>query len=577
MGMVAAQTGNIRFALHMLEKGLPRVPEELKGRDVLANIYFASGRVPEGERIWLELQKSHPDLAEAHHGVGLVRLAQQKTDEAIQNLVKAVQLDQHSALYHHDLGRAFEQAARVQEAVHAYQKSIALAPDSPRSYPSLGVLLLLGNLAPAAIQCFRKAYELDPNSSDGYFYLAQALAEEENLAEAEKHVRRSISLNPNSARSYILLGTILQQFGDFEGGKEAFLKAIELNPVLTGPYSGLSTGTKFTEEDRPIIDKMEAVLAKAPLNDTGREQINYALAKAHDDLKQYEAAMRHYDVANALAAQRQKDFSRAFYPQKEAGFVDLVEEKFTREFFEANRDLGDPSERPVFVVGMIRSGTTLTEQILSSHPDVSGAGELRFWIENAPTPNNTALWTLDKAVAERLGKGYLEVLERAAPNTSRATDKMPLNFLGLGFIHTILPNARIVHCRRNPIDNCLSIYMTQYKGSPEFGHVRENIVFMYRQYQRIMEHWRSVLPPDRFLEVNYEDLVSDKEAETRKMIDFIGLPWDDACLYHEKNENSVRTPSLWQARQPIYNTSVEKWRRYEPWLGAFAELLPTAE
>jgi hypothetical protein len=156
-----------------------------------------------------------------------------------------------------------------------------------------------------------------------------------------------------------------------------------------------------------------------------------------------------------------------------------------------------------------------------------------------------------------------------------ATDKMPLNFLTLGCIHTVFPNARIVHCRRNAIDNCLSIYMTQYKGSPEFGHVRENIVFMYKQYERLMDHWRATLPADRFLEVHYEELVADQEGETRKMIAFAGLEWNDACLHHEENENSVRTPSLWQARQPIYKTSVEKWRRYEPWLGAFAELIPS--
>lgn len=572
MGMVASQTGNVRFAIHMLEKGLARVGDDPKGWDCLATIYFRSARGKEAEAIWRRLVGQHPEFAEAYAGLGAVCLALNLPSEAVKQLQLAVKFAPAVAKYHHDLGRALELDGKIPEAVNTYRRAIQLAPDDAKTYGTLGVLYQHTGARKEAIDCFRKAHQLDPNSADGQFALAQAYSEDEQLVEAEAHVRRSIQLDPNAAKSRILLGTVLQQLGKFDEAKASFLSALDINPIQTGPYVGLTT-LKITEEDRPIIEKMEELLAKAHLNRTGQEQIHFSLAKAHDDLKEYEAAMREYDLANDLAAQRQRDFGRTFLPDRETEFVNRMIELFDPEFFAAHRDWGNPSERPVFVVGMIRSGTTLTEQILSSHPQLTGAGELRFWVDRTPTANNTAPWTLDMDVARKLAGDYLELLDKAGPESPRITDKMPINFMSLGFIHTVFPNARIVHCRRNPVDNCLSIYMTQYKGSPEYGHVKENIVFFYRQYQKLMAHWRAVLPSDRFLEVNYEDLVADKENETRKMISFVGLPWDDACLHHEMNESSVRTPSLWQVRQPIYKTSVEKWRRYEPWLGAFAELL----
>lgn len=227
---------------------------------------------------------------------------------------------------------------------------------------------------------------------------------------------------------------------------------------------------------------------------------------------------------------------------------------------------------PLLVLGMMRSGTTLVEQILSSHPEIGTGGELLFWMQNA----RMTLDAQDAPQMQRLVQiidGYLALLRSVAPGKSRVIDKTPANYLLLGAIHLAFPKAKIVHCRRNPVDTCLSIYMQSYSVSPDFAHDRGNIVFMYQQYKRLMEHWRRTISPEAMLEVDYEDLVADREAVTRQMIDFCGLGWSEECLKHERNAGLIRTSSVWQARQPIYKTSVERWRNYEPWLGDFRLLI----
>jgi hypothetical protein len=238
------------------------------------------------------------------------------------------------------------------------------------------------------------------------------------------------------------------------------------------------------------------------------------------------------------------------------------------------RGNGDPTEVPVWIVGMMRSGTTLVEQIVSSHPAVAPAGEQLFWMQNfhtALSPDRSRV-QVDRLPA--LADRYLGLLRERGGRAARITDKLPENYHALGLLHLAFPNARIVHTRRHPVDTCVSIYATANRTLQEFGYVRESIVFAYREYLRLMEHWRSVLPSDRFFEVDYEAVITDRERSTRALIDFLGLEWDDACLHPEENRRSVATPSSWQVRQPVYSSSVGRWRRFEPWLGPFRELMP---
>jgi hypothetical protein len=235
-------------------------------------------------------------------------------------------------------------------------------------------------------------------------------------------------------------------------------------------------------------------------------------------------------------------------------------------------DQASDSNLPILIVGMMRSGTTLAEQILSAHPEVAGAGEQLFWSRAASQVLNSVDRLIEAEIAG-LGREYVTELAKIGPHASHVTDKMPGNYMFLGLIGSALPNARVVHIRRSPADNCLSIWTTPNHMPHEGGHVKSDIVFVYRQYLRLMEHWRTILPADRFLAIDYERLVSDREATTRCMIDFCGLEWDEACMHPESNRRIVKTPSAWQVRQPVYGTSVARWRKFEPYLGEFGDLL----
>ena len=223
---------------------------------------------------------------------------------------------------------------------------------------------------------------------------------------------------------------------------------------------------------------------------------------------------------------------------------------------------------------MPRTGSTITDQILSSHPAVASAGESAFWSTRRTDWGLAQNAVPDSGTLARAVEDYCALLRGVDPNARRVVDKALMNFEMLHLIRLTFPDARIIHCRRHPVDTCLSIYFTNFGDRHPYASHRADLVFRYQQYERLMAHWRSILPPDRFTEVDYEKLVTDREAETRRLVAFIGLEWDDACLAPEKNERVVRTASVWQARQPVYQTSVERWRRYEPWLGELRDLLP---
>jgi hypothetical protein len=297
--------------------------------------------------------------------------------------------------------------------------------------------------------------------------------------------------------------------------------------------------------------------------------LHFALGKAWDDLEDYEAAMREFDAANLLRHRTHK-LNRAAL----AGQFRWMIERFTPDFFRTYAGLGDPDASPLLVVGMPRSGTTLTEQIMSSHPLVAGGGELHFWLDNGPAWVAAGEAGLTPAGANRLKAGYLALLRDISPAAERITDKMPANFLWIGLIHLLFPNARIVHCRRNPIDTCLSIYSTYFTARMDFAADRSDLVFVYQEYLRLMAHWKAVLPADRFFESQYEALVENPGPCSRDLMAFCGLEWDDACLVPQNNERVVRTASVWQARQPVYQSRTGRWRRYEPWLGELRGLLP---
>jgi len=540
----------------------------------LATRLRSSGRFDEAISAAKQALAMRPRDAGGHNNLGLCYLAARRPLEALASFERASRATPRQSIVLHNRGLALQRLGRDKEAAQAYRAAIEADPNATPPYVQLAQLLASREDRQGAIECLRKAHEIDPNPGRSRMLLAQFLFEEGRYGEAEACAREEIAQNPESSLAHGFLGVLMQYFGRFDEAVASFEASLALQPRQVGPMFALSYSRRFTEADRPMMERMRSMLESDPLIAADQACLQYALGKAHDDLGEYEAAMRHYIQANDIERDRKKADGRLFDRPSHTARFDAFIRAFTAERAGSDSDSETDSDLPVLIVGMMRSGTTLTEQILSSHRDVGAGGELSYWPKRA----GEALWQaveqkLDPSQARAVGKGYLELLEGLAPGKRRVTDKLPSNFAYLGFIHRLLPKARFIHCRRSPVDTCLSNYVTPSRNTPEFIHDRSDLVFVYREYLRLMEHWRTILPADRFLEIDYEELIRDRERVTREMIKFCGLEWDESCLHPELNERVVSTPTLWQARQPVYSTSVERWRRYEPWLGPLKELL----
>jgi len=322
---------------------------------------------------------------------------------------------------------------------------------------------------------------------------------------------------------------------------------------------------------------MRVLAERHGLDALTRTNVRFGLGKAFDDLGDYAEAMRQYEEANRLRAMSAR-LDRAALTAK---YDSLIAGCTAEALASAQQSLARPAspgdDMPVFIVGMPRSGTTLVEQILSAHPAVAAGGELNFWPDRLRGWDASSIGAVEAGVLIKAADDYRAVMRQIGPEALRVTDKRPRNFELLWLIRLALPGARVIHCRRRPVDTGLSIFFANFWARQDYACDRGDVVFFYRQYERLMDHWRRVLPPDRSTEVQYETLIADREAETRRLIAFCGLDWNDACLKPERNGRVVKTASLWQARQPVYETSIERWRRYEPWLGELRELLPAAE
>jgi tetratricopeptide (TPR) repeat protein len=491
--------------------------------------------------------------------------------EAIPLFREIARLDPNAPQAHHDLGVTYLRCGRLREGTDSLQRAIDLRPGFEGALRHLvGGLEPQGREAEAMSAC-RKLSRTAEDPIDRRYYAAKVLVKEKNFDEAAKELRQLVVVSPGRTDIRLLLGQLLSDQGQFEEAVQQLKVVVESNPAA---FQQLAEAKRMTDKDRPLIDRLLAI--QPGLDAMPYSSLQFGLGKAYDDLGDYAEAMRHYVEANRIRAASNR-LDRATlaktYDSYITGFTTeglaLVAKKVARQAVP-----GD--DLPVFIVGMPRSGTTLTEQILSSHRDIAAGGELPFWRERVAAWRASRIGSVDGSALSDAAEAYRALLRRSGPTSRRVTDKSPTNYELLWLIRLSFPDARIIHCRRHPIDTALSIFFTNFWSRHDYAWDRSDIVFQFRQYERLMDHWRRVLPSDRFTEVQYETLVADREAETRRLIAFLGLEWDEACLAPERNTRVVQTASVWQARQPVYASSVERWRRYEPWLGELRELLPEA-
>jgi tetratricopeptide (TPR) repeat protein len=570
MAALAGQTGRLPLALQIVRKAVSLQPDLVSVHIQLANLLRQEGNcsgATEELNIALRLQ---PDNADAHNDLGLVHLAESQFQRAADCFAEALQLDPESGLTHYNMALALDALGSPAAAIEHYQEATRLRPTLAEAHYKLGMLLDREGRRKRAIECLRAASELRPGTAFALLCEARILGLTDDDKASEELVRRAISLEPRNGDAHARLGTILMQQGRFDEAAASFDLANALDSQDVVGLASLVQVKRLVETDRPLIEQLERTLQDRSLTGNEAVLVHFALGKAHDDLGEYGRAIEHFDRANSLKKRMYKHYDANAH----AELVDRLIRRFTPEFFARNKDMAHDWDVPVLIAGMPRSGTTLAEQIISSHPDVAPGGELTFWPDHAHDFGVSHDGRIDPVWMRETQAAYQARLGQISNTTRRITDKLPQNFQNLGLLHAAFPSARVIHCRRDPVDTCLSIYFGNFSNRMDFSFDREWIVAYYQQYLRLMKHWRDVLPSSCLLDIDYEELVSAPEPVTRRIIDFCGLEWDDACLRPEQNQRVIKTASLWQARQPIYGTSVSRWRRYEPWLGAFNRLSP---
>lgn len=491
----------------------------------------------EAERHYLSVKKLYPSHPGALHGLGLISLHNADYEKAANFLQLAGVAAPSNPAIRCDLGNAYLNLGRFEDALACFEAALATAPNNA------------GALA---------------GSGDALNILGRPL-------EAQSAFEKILASDPNSAVGYFGLGNVMAQQGKFADARLAFERAVALSPKRAAYHRALADTGRFVEED-PRLPPLEALAREEDkLPDSQKAELHFALAKANDDLQRYGAAFEHLKKANSikrrLVPYAEVDMTEAFHALKAT---------FTPKIME--REAGDPSEFPIFIVGMPRSGTTLVEQILSSDPSVIGAGELtivqRLIVDGRAGkeyPKHVA--KLSDNALRHFGADYVKSLRQRAPEAGRAIDKLPGNFLHVGLIHLALPNARIIHIRRDPMDTCLSCYSKLFLNGLDYSYDLGELGRYYRMYEALMAHWRTVLPDGAMLDVQYEKLVNDFAKEAQRIVEYCGLEWNERFRSFHENDRPVRTHSQSQVRQPLFTSSIGRWRSYEAWLKPLRDAL----
>ncbi len=566
LGSALLEAGESEAAIHSLQRAVALRPEFSAAVAQLARALNSVGRgaeaIPHYERL---LAKEPSDGILDEYAALLAGLGRFEASASLYRDL-ALRIPGNGRL-HANLGHVLHCLGEFSEAVEHCRRAVELEPKLPEAHLHLGNSLLALNALYEADGAYRAGLEVAPDHAALHTALAMAERAVGRLADAEASTRRALALRPDAADTLALLGSLAIDHGRFEEAEQLLRKALGIDPQLPEALASLAALRRMSAADGLWRDTAERLLARG-VSLPHAINLHHALGKYYDDVDERAAAFEHHRQGNELARRSRLRYDRADMTQR----VTRTLASFDRGALAALRPCGIASERPVFVVGMPRSGTSLTEQILASHPQVHGAGELLYWIfaadtERAAPPERRA------ATINELGRAYLAGLATQAPDASRIVDKLPVNFRHLGLIHAALPDARFIHIERNALDTCLSVYFQGFSAAHPYATDFGDLAHYYHEYRRLMAHWRAVLPPSALLEIRYEELVEDAEGGSRRMLAHIGLPWDRRCLEFHRTERPVLTASNWQVRQPISKGSVGRWRRYEQFIGPLREAL----
>jgi tetratricopeptide (TPR) repeat protein len=549
-----------------------------------------------------------PDHADTHYYLGVVLEQLGRTEAAIEHYGKSIKITADNALVHGHLADAFSKLQRWQEAIKAYQQvliiqvddvgtmiklgqaftkakfipesiemyeqALTLLPDNALVNRRLGASLLIMGQVKKAIACFEQALSLRPDYYAVQIDLALALRQLGRAEEALNPLQEAIGLKPDDDEAHISLALTHKQLGQTELAIDRLEQFLAIRPACGRAYYHIS----MIKPEQVLIPVVEKLVSDHKLTNDDAIYCHFALGNFLDSGKYFDQAFKHYLLANRM---QRETFT--YNARENKQYVDSLIKVYSKGFFQGKHQFGSVSQLPVFIVGIPRSGTTLIEQILSSHALIHGAGEIRACpainysiaqqLKHAK-PDPECMTLIDRKMAEECSVQYLQELTFHCPDAERITDKEPGNFFRIGLIKTLFPDARIIHCQRNPLDNCISVFFHYFKAFQCSFELTELGQF-YLDYERLMTHWQKLFPGEIFT-VRYEELVEDQERVSKRLIDYLGLEWDENCLDFYNNKRNVMTPSNIQVRQPMYKNAIGRWKPYEKHLQPLIDVLQQA-
>jgi tetratricopeptide (TPR) repeat protein len=539
----------------------------------LANVLGMLGRTAEAEACYRRAIGLAPNDVPVHVNLGNLLMARGRLDEAETHYREAIRYDPRSAEALSNLGAVLCELGRAEEAEEACRGAVAIAPDFADAHVNLGNALSLQLNAGEAERCYRLALRYAPDNARVHANLGRALQTLGDYQGAAASYDRALALNPGDPGTVADRAGLYERMGDLDGACRT------LTPLIERQTDDVRVGLAFavvaerSGDHRDAARILERCLSAAR-RDGDRADVHFALGEVYDEMEDYEQAFRHYEIGNSLDRHPfDEDAQRAMIDGRIAAFSALSLQRLPR----AAADF----QKPVFIVGMPRSGTSLVEQILASHPDVYGLGEAGdIGAMAAALPERfrmgggypEGVGELAQSAVDELALEYIQRMEKVAGDAVRTTDKTPLHFLELGLIQIVLPGARIIHCLRDRRDTCLSIYFHRFNREHGYAADLRSLGIFYRLYERLMRHWGEVLSVP-VMDVRYEGLVAEQEAVSRELTGFCGLEWNERCLRFFESGRPVNTPSYDQVRRPIYTKSVARWRHYERFIEPLLEAL----
>jgi tetratricopeptide (TPR) repeat protein len=579
IGVIALQNGRYELAIDFFGRAIRRNNQVANFHSNMGLALRGIGRLDDAVAHLSRTVALNPEHCGALNSLGLALKDQGKLEEAAARLRQALALKPDYAEAQLNLGTVALAQGRLEEAAAHYRRALAGRPEYADAHYNLATTLSHQGKSDEALAHFQRALAIKPDFAEAHYNLANVLRERDDLDAAKVHYERAIAANPGYADAYNNLGAALADLGRPSPAIDAYHKAIALSPRRGAYYLNLANTERLAAND-PHLSAMEALAADAPaLPEQDRIELAFALGKAYYHVGQRERSFQHLLLGNAL-----KRKTLAYDEAATLGRLKRIQSVFDAKLLRAGKRKGNPSHVPVFIIGIPRSGTSLIEQILASHPIVHGAGEIdafervvaEFGSPDGISPPFPELVRfLPAEHLRQLGTRYLAAIRAAAPAAARIINKMPANYRYAGLIHLALPNARIIHVRRDPVDTCLSCFSTLFtSGGIQYSYDLGELGRYYRAYEALMAHWRKVLPAGVMLEVQYEGIVDDLETQARRIVAHCGLDWNERCLAFHTTARPVRTASAVQVRRPIYRSSVGRWRPKEellqPLLAALA-------